>query len=184
MTALKATQEFIEQWINNENTTPIVSHNTLPNNRKSPAIIQADSKHNFFPSAINDAIDVVEKLPFEVARYREGAEIAFQHLWYLYDLQSNRTFQGYGSVESLASISTGASARTLASISSQIAECSFYYAEGGGELIDDSNDPIQWLQEQALLSGLLQPLPTGDYVLSDYEGDDAISDGDSSVRVG
>jgi hypothetical protein len=183
MTALKATQEFIEQWFNNEDTTPIVSHNALPDNRKSLASIQAIFKHNFSPSTINDAIVVVEELQFEVTRHREGGDIAFQHLWYLYDLQGNRTLQGHASVESLASISTRGSVRTLASISSRIAECSFYYAEGDGELVDDSNDPIQWLKEQALRSDL-HPPPIGAHALSDYAGEDAISEDDSSVGVG
>ena len=138
--------------------------------------------HNF-SSAIDDAIRAVEQLRFEVKKCRKKAESAFQHLWYLYNVQSFRTLQGHESVESLASVSTRVSVRTLASISSRIAECSTHYAEGDGEPIDDSNDPIQWLQEQALQADL-HPPPISAHVLSDHEGEDAISEGDSSVRVG
>ena len=181
--ALETTQECIDKWFNSEDSPPIVHHNALPSNRKSLAFVQAVFKHNFSPSAIDDAIEAVEELQFEVTKYREEAEGAFQHLWYLYNVQTFRTIQGHASVESLASVSTRVSVRTLASISSRIAECSAHYAEGDGELIDDSNDPIQWLQEQALRADLHPPL-ISDHVLSDYEDGDAISEDDSSVRVG
>ncbi|SRR5258706_9275204 len=181
--ALETTQECIGQWVNNEDSAPIIPHNALPSNRKSLAFIQAVFKHNFSPSAIDDAIEAVEELQFEVTKYREEAESAFQHLWYLYNVQSFRNLQGHASVESLASVSTGVSVRTLASISSRIAECSGHYAEDDGELVDDSNDPIQWLQEQALRADL-HPPPISSHVLSDYEGEDAISEDDSSVRLG
>ena len=52
-----------------------------------------------------------------------------------------------------------------------------------GELIDDSNDPIQWPQERALQADL-HPWPISAHPLSDYEGDDAVSEDNSSVRVG
>ncbi len=179
--ALETTQECIEQWVNNEDSAPIVPHNALPSNRKSLAFIQAVFKHNFSPSAIDDAIEAVEELQFEVTKYREETESAFQHLWYLYNVQSFRNLQGHASVESLASVSTRVSVRTLVSISSRIAECSARYAEDDGGLIDDSNDPIQWLQEQALRADL-RPPPISSHVLSDHEGEDAISEDDSSVR--
>jgi len=181
--ALEATQEWIEQWVDNDDSAPIVPHNVLPSNRRSFVFIQAVFKHNFSPSAISDAIDAVEELQFEVTRHREETESAFQHLWYLYNVQSFRTIQGHASVESLASVSTRVSVRTLASISSRIAECSAVYAEDDGELMDDSNDPIQWLQEQALPADL-RPPPISVHVLSDDEGEDATSEDDSSVRVG
>jgi hypothetical protein len=174
--ALGATQEWIEQWFDNEDSVPIVPHNALPSNRISLAFIQAVFKQNFSP-AFSDAIDAAEDLQFQVTEYREKTESAFQHLWYLYNVQSFRTIQGHASVESLASVST------LASIASRIAECSALYAEDDGELIDDSNDPIRWLQEQALRAEL-RPPAIGAHVLSDYEGEDATSEDDSSVRVG
>ena len=180
--ALGTTQECIEKWFNNEDSAPIVSHNALPSNRKSLAFVQAVFKHNLSPSAIDDAIEAVEELQFEVTKYREEAESAFQHLWYLYNMQTFRTIQGHASVESLASVSTRVSVRTLASISSRIAEYSVRSVEDDGELIDDPNDPIQWLQEQALRADL-HPPPINARVLSDYEGEDAISEDDSSVRV-
>jgi len=190
---LEATQEWIEQWIDNEDSAPIVPHNALPSNRRSIKFIQAVFKHNFSPSAISDAIDAVEELQFEVTRHREEAESAFQHLWHLYSVQSFRTIQRHASVESLASVSTRVSVRTLASvsthvsvrtlasISNRIAEC--LYAEDDGELMDDSNDPIQWLHEQALRADL-RPPPINAHVLPDGEGEDATSEDDSSVRVG
>ena len=170
--ALETTQECIDKWFNSEDSVPIVHHNALPSNRKSIAFIQAVFKHNFSPSAIDDAIEAVEDLQFEVTKYREEAESAFQHLWYLYDVQRFRTIQGHESVDTLASVATRSSVRTLASISSRIAECSTHYAEDGGGLIDDSNDPIQWLYEQALRTDLHPPSISAQ-VLSDYEGEDA-----------
>jgi len=180
---LEATQEWIEQWFNNEDSAPTVPHNALPSNRRSIKFIQAVFRHNFSPSAISDAIDAVEELQFEVKRHRKETESAFQHLWNLYIVQSFRTIQGNASVESLASVSTHVSVRTLASISSRIAECSALYAEDDGELMDDSNDPIQWLQDQALQADL-RPPPVSAHVLSDDEGEDTTSEDDSSVRVG
>jgi len=191
--ALEATQEWIEQWVDNEDSAPIGPHNALPSNRRSIKFIQAVFKQNFSPSVISDAIDAVEELQFEVTRHREETESAFQHLWYLYNVQSFRTIQGHASVESLASVSTRfsvrtlasvstrVSVRTLASISNRIAEC--LYAEDGGELMDDSSDPIQWLQEQALRADI-HPRPISAHVLPDDEGEDATSEDDSSVRVG
>ena len=178
--ALEATQEWIEQWFNNEDSAPIVPHNALPSNRRSIKFIQAVFKHNFSPSAISDAIDAIEELQFEVKRHRKETESAFQHLWYLYSVQSFRTIQGNASVESLASVSTR---RSVASVSSQIAEILALYAEDDGGLMDDSNDPIQWLQEQALQADL-RPPPVSAHVLSDDEGEGATSEGDLSVRVG
>jgi len=177
--ALEATQEWIEQWFNNEDSAPIALNNALPSNRRSIVFIQTVFKHNFSPSAISDAIDAVEDLQFEVTRHREETESAFQHLWYLYSVHSFRTIQGNASVESLASVSTRVS---VASVSSQIAEILALYAEDDGELMEDSNDPIQWLQEQALQADRL-PLPISAHVLSDDEGEDATSEDDSSVRV-
>ena len=139
--------------------------------------------HNPSPSAIDDAIEAVDELQFEVAKCREGAESAFQHLWYLYDVQRFRTLQGHASVESLASVSTRGSIRTLESISSRIVDRSARSAEDNGELIDNSKDPIQWLQEQALQADL-HPPPISAHMLSDYEGEDGIPEDDSSVRVG
>ena len=180
--ALETTQECIEEWFSNEDSAPIVPHNALPSNRKSLEFIQAVFKHNF-SSAIDDAIDAVEELQYKVRKCRKEAESAFQHLWYLYDVQRFRTLQGHESVESLASVSTRGSVRTLESISSRIAECSARSAEDGGEPIDNSNDPIQWLQEQALQADLHSP-PISTHVLPNYESEDAISEEDSSVRVG
>ena len=177
---LEATQEWIEQWFNNEDSAPIVHHNALPSNRRSFVFIQAVFKHNFSQSVISDAIDAVDELQFEVTRHREETESAFQHLWRLYTMRSFRTIPGNASVESLASVSTRSS---VASISSQIAECFALYAEDDGELVDGANDPIQWLQEQALRADRL-PLPISTHVLSDDEGEDATSEDDSSVRVG
>ena len=176
--ALENTQECIEQWVNNANSAPTIPHNALPSNRKSLVFIQAVFKHNVSPSAIDDAVDAVEELQFEVTKYREKAEIAFQHLWVLYNVQNFRTLQGHASVESLASVSTRVSVRTVESISSRIAECSAHYMEDDGEL-----DPIQWLHEQASQADL-HPPPISSQVLSDYEGEDAISEDDWSVRVG
>ena len=181
--ALEATREWIEQWVNNEESAPVVPHNALPINRKSFVFIQAVFKHNLSPSVISDAIDAVEELQFEVTKYREETESAFQHLWYLYNVQSFRTIQGRASVESLASVSTRVSVRTLAPIASQIAESLDHYAEDDGELVDDSNDPIQWLREQALRANLRPPSISA-HVVSDYESEDAISEGHSIVRVG
>ena len=181
--ALETTQKCIEQWFNNEDSAPTIPHNALPSNRKSLAFIQAVFKHNFSSLAVDDAIEAVEELRSEVTQYREEAESAFQHLWYLYNVQSFRNLQGHASVESLASVSTRVSVRTLASISSRIAECSAYYAEDDGELIDDSNDPIQWLEEQALRADL-HPPPISSHVLSGHECEDAISEDDWIVRVG
>jgi hypothetical protein len=181
--ALKSTQEWIEQWVNNEDSVLIVPHNALPSNRRSLLFIQAVFKHNFSPSAISDAIDATEELQFEVAKFREKTENAFQHLWYLYNMQSFSTIQGHASAESVASVSTRVSVRSLSSFTSKIAEYSALYDEDDGELIDDSNGPIQWLQEQALRADL-RPSPTNAHVLSEYEGEDATSEDDSSVRVG
>ena len=181
--ALETTQKCIEQWFNNEDSAPTIPHNALPSNRKSLAFIQAVFKHNFSTSAIGDAIEAVEELRSEVTQYREEAESAFQLLWYLYNVQSLRNRQGHASVESLASVSTRASVLTLASISSRIAECSAHCAEDDGEFIDDSNDPIQWLEEQALRADL-RPPSINFHVPSGYEGEDAISKDDWSVRVG
>ena len=181
--ALETTYECINEWFNSEDSAPIVPRNALPSNQKSLAFIQVVFKHNFSSSAIHDAIEAVEQLQFEVKKCRMGAESAFQHLWYLYDVQRFRTLQGHESVESLASIATRGSLRTLASISSQIAECSAHYAEDDRGLIDDSNDPIQWLQEQALRADL-HPPPISVHMLADYEGEDAISEDDSNVGVG
>ena len=180
--ALETTQECIEQWVNSEDSAPIIPHNALPSNRKSLEFIQAVFKHNFSPSAINDAIEAVEELQFEVTKYPEETESAFQHLWYLYNVQSFRNL-GHMSVESLVSNTTRMSIQTLASISSRIAECSANDAEDVGELIDGANDPIQWLQEQALRADL-HPPPISSHVPPEYEGEDAISVSDSSIRVG
>ena len=176
--ALETTQDCIEQWVNNENSAPIVPHNALPSKRKSLEFIQAVFKHNVSPAAIDDAIEAVEELQFEVTKYREKAEIAFQHLWHLYSVQNFRALQGHASVESFASVSTRVSVQTVESISNRIAECSAHCAEGDGEL-----DPIQWLHEQASQADLHSP-PISSQVLSGYEGQDAISEDDWSVRVG
>ena len=122
--------------------------------------------------------DLTEELQFEVTKYREKAEIAFQHLWVLYNVQNFRALQGHASVESFASVSTRLSVRTVDSISSRIAECSAHCTEDDGEL-----DPIRWLHEQASQANL-HPPPISSQVLSDYEGEDAISEDDWSVRVG
>ena len=87
------------------------------------------------------------------------------------------------SVRTFASVSTRVSVRTLASISSRIAESSAHCDEDDGELIDDSNDPIQWLEEQALRADL-HPPRISSQDLSDYGGEDAISEDDWNVRVG
>ena len=181
--ALEATREWIEQYLNNEESAPVVLHNTLPSNRKSLVFIQAVFKHNLSSSTISDAIEAVEELQFEVTKYREETESAFQHLWYLYNVQSFRTIQGHASVESLASVSTRVSVRTLASISSRIAECSAHYVEDDGGLIGDSNDPIWWLEEQASRADQSPPLISA-HVLSDHGDEDTASEDDSIVRVG
>ena len=98
-------------------------------------------------------------------------------------MQRFRALQGHASVESLASVSTHGSIGTLESISSRIAECSAHSVEDDEELIDDSNDPIQWLQEQALRADL-HPPPISADMLTGCEGEDAISDDDLSVCVG
>ena len=181
--ALETTQECIEKWFNSENSAPIVSDNALPSNRQLRTFIQAVSNHNCSPLAIDDAIEAAEELQFEVTRCREDAEGAFQHLLYLYNMQCLGTLRGHESDESLASVSTRGSVRTLEPMSGRIAECPARSVEDDGELIDDSNDPIQGLQEQALRADL-HPRPVSARVLSDYEGKDAISEDDSSVRVG
>ena len=178
-TVLQTTRDFIGQWFTNQETAPIDPHNALPNNRKSLAFIQAVFKHNLTPSTINDAIDAVEELQYEVTKYREEAENAFRHLWYLYGIQSFRRLPGHDSVESLGSVS---SVRTLESITTHIIECSSHYNEDDGEPIDESNDPVQWLKEQAFRTDL-QPPPASVHVLSDHESEGTASDGDSSVRI-
>ena len=156
--ALETTQECIEKWFNSEDSAPIVLHNALPSNRKSLAFVQAVFKHNSSPLTIDDVIEAVEELQFEVAKYRAEAESAFQHLWCLYNVQSSRIHQRHESVKSLASI------------------------ENNGELISNSNDPTPRLQEQALRANRHPPAVSA-HVLSDYEGEDAISEDDSSVPV-
>ena len=181
--ALEATREWIGQWANNEGSTLTVPHNALPSNRKSLVFIQAAFKHNSSLSAISDAIDAAKELQFEVIKYREETESAFQHLWYLYNVQNFRTIQGHASIENLAAVWTGIGIRTLAPIASRITECSPHYTENDGELIDGSNDPVQWLQEQALRADLRPPSISA-HVVSDYESEDATSEDDSRVRVG
>ena len=176
--ALETTQACIEQWVNDENSAPIDPHNALPSNRKSLEFIQAVFKHDVSQSAIDDAIEAVEELQSEVAKYRENAEIAFQHLLVLYNVQNFRALQGHANVESLPSVSTRVSVRTVESISNRISECSAQYMEGDGEL-----DPIQWLLEQASQANL-HSSPISSQVLSIYEGEDAISEDGRSVRVG
>jgi len=178
-TVLETTREFIRQWFTNEEAAPINSHDALPNNRKSLAFIQAVFKHSLSPSTINDAIDAVEELQFEVTRYRKGTESAFRHLWYLYIIQGFRRVQGRGSVESFASVS---SIRTLESITTRIIECSAHYNEGNGEPVDESNDPVRWLKEQAVRADL-EPPPASVHVLSDHGGEDVAPDSDSSVSI-
>ena len=181
--ALEATQDWIGQWANNEGSTLTVPHNALPSNRKSLLFIQAAFEHNSSLSAISDAIDASKELQFEVIKYREETESAFQRLWYLYNVQNFCAIQGHANIESLASVSTGIGVRTLAPITSRIAECSARYTENDGELIDNSNDPIQWLQEQALRADLRPPSISA-HVVSDYESEDTTSEDDSIVRVG
>ena len=143
---LQTTREFIGQCFTNEEAAPIDSHNALPNNRKSLAFIQAVFKHNLSPSTINDAIDDVEDLQYEVTRHREQAESAFRHLWRFYCIQNFHMPSWRDSVESLASVS---SVRTLESITTRIIECSSLYIESGEEPVDESHGPVQWLKEQA-----------------------------------
>ena len=180
--ALETTQECIERWFNNEDSAPIVPHNALPGNRQSLGFIQAVFKHNF-SSAIDDAIKAVEELRFEVKKCRKKAESAFKNLWYLYDLLRFRNLQGHERVENPATVATCGSVRTLESISNQIAGCSASSAEDGGEFIDDSNDTVQRLREQALRADL-HPPPISAHVLSNYRGEGAISEDGLSVRVG
>ena len=175
--ALETTRGCIEKWFNSEDSAPIDPHNTLPSNRQSLVFIQAVFKHNFLSSAIDDAIEAVEDLQFEVTKCREEAERAFQHVWYLYDIQRFRTLQGHESVESLAPVSH---VSVLESISSRIAECSDRSVEDDEELIDGPNDTIQWLQEQALQADL-HPPPISAHMPSVYEEEE---EEDSSVRVG
>ena len=172
---LQTTREFIEQYFTNEEAAPIDSHTALPNNRKSLAFIQAVFKHNLSPSTIQDAIDAVDDLKYEVTRYRKEAESAFRHLWHLYIIQSIRVHPRRGSFESLASVS---SERTLECITTRIIG---NYMEGNGEPVDKSTDPVQWLNEQASLTDL--QLPATVHVLSDHEGEDAASDSDPSVSI-
>ena len=73
------------------------------------------------------------------------------------------------------------SAFGLASIASRIAESLDHYTEDDGDLINDSNDPMQWLHEQALRADIRPPIR--DHVL-DYESEDTTSEDDSKVRVG
>ena len=181
--ALETTQECIEKWFNSEDSAPIVSDNALPGNRQLLAFIHAVFNHNCSPLAIDDAIEAAEELQFEVTRCREDAESAFQHLLYFYNMQCLGTLRGHESDESLASVSTRGSVRTLEPMASRITECPARSVEDDGELIDDSNDPIQGLQEEALRADL-HPQPISAHVLSDYEGEDAIPEDDSSVRVG
>ena len=176
---LQTTREFIREWFTNEEVAPIDSHNALPNNRKSLAFIQAVFKHNLSTSTIQDAIDAVDDLQYEVTRYREEVESAFRHLWYLYDIQSFRKLPRRDSVESLASVS---SVRTLKFIATRIIEYSSHYIEGDREPVDESHDPVQWLKEQAFRTDL-QPPPVSVHAPSDYEGEDVASDSDSNVRI-
>ena len=176
---LQTTREFIGQCFINEEAAPIDSHNALPNNRKSLAFIQAVFKHNLSPSTINDAIYDIEDLQFEVKSHRKGAESAFQHLWWLYCIHNSHMPSRRDSVESLASIS---SVRTLETITTRIIECSSLYIEGGGEPVDESHDPVQWLKEQACRTDL-QPPPASVHALSGYEGEDVASDSDSNVSI-
>jgi len=143
-------------------------------------------KHNFTPSMINDAVDAVEEFQYEVTKSHEEAESSFQHLWYLYTIQSFCTLRGHDSAESLVSISSRAS---IASISGRIAEVSAYYTENDGKPVDESIDPVQWLEEQALQADLHPPpanacvvVPQGEEN-SDHEGEVAASDGNSSVSI-
>ena len=178
-TVLQTTREFIRQCFTDEDAAPIDSHNALPNNRKSLAFIQAVFKHNLSPSTINDAIDDVEDLQYEVTRHREEAESAFRHLWRLYCIQNFHMPSWRDSVESLASVS---SVRTLESITTRIISCSPHYIEDDEEPSDEPNDPVQWLKEQACRTDL-QPPPASVHGLSDYGGEDAASDGDSIVSI-
>ena len=57
--------------------------------------------------------------------------------------------------------------------------CHFCYIERDGEPVDKSNDPVQWLKEQAFRTDL-QPPPTS---VHDYEYEDAGSDDDSVVSI-
>ena len=178
-TVLQTTREFIRQWFTSEEAAPINSHRALPNNRKSLAFIQAVFKHNLSPSTIHDAIDAVEELQYDVTRYREEAESAFRHLWYLYSIQSFRKLPGRGSVESLASVS---SIRTLESITTRIIACSSLYIDADGEPVDESRDPVQWLKEQAFRTDL-QPPSASLHALSDREDKYVASDNDSTVSI-
>jgi len=185
-TALEVTQECIDQWLNIEEAASIEPLNVLPTNRKSLAFIQLVFKHKFTPSTINHAIDAVEEFQFEVTKYHDEAESSFQHLWYLYTIQNFCTLRGHDSAESLVSLSSRAS---VASISGRIAEVSAYYTENGGKPVDESIDPVQWLEEQALQADL-HPPPANARVLlrqgegnSTREGEVAASNGDSSVSI-
>ena len=178
-TVLQTTREFIREWFTNEEAAPIGSNSALPNNRKSLAFIQAVFKHSLSPSTVHDAIDAVEELQYDVIRYREEAESAFRLLWYLYSIQGFRKLPRRDSVESLASVS---SIRTLESIATRIIECSSLYIDGDGEPVDEAHDPVQWLKEQACRTDL-QPPPASVHTLSDYEGEDVASDSDSNVSI-
>ena len=177
--ALETTKECIDKWFNNEDSAPIDPHNALSSNRKSFALIQAVFEHNSSQSAIDDAVKDVEGLRFEVTKCRGEAESAFRHIWYLYDydVQSCCTPQGHESVENLASVSTRVNVRTLELISSRIAECPGRSVEDHG----DSNDPIQWLQEQVSQTDFHHP-PISTQVLLAHDGEDTTPGDGSRVR--
>ena len=184
---LQTTREFIEQCFTNEEAAPIDSHNALPKNRKSLAFIQTLLKHNLSPSTISDAIDAVEDLLCDVTWYREEAESAFRHLWRLYCIQSFRrplrrdSSESFASVarsfrkplrrDSIESFASVSSIRTLESIATRIVACSSHYVDADAEPVDESQDPVQWLKEQAFRTDL-QPPPASVHALSDYEGED------------
>jgi hypothetical protein len=78
----------------------------LPRDRRSLAFVQAVFRHNFSPSNIEDAVIALKDFQFEVESCQQTTELAFQHVWRVYDIVKSRALQRRSSVSTVSSIST------------------------------------------------------------------------------
>jgi len=76
-----------------------------PQDRRSLAFVLDVFKRNLSPSYKEDAITALKDFQFEVESCQQTTELAFQHVWRVYDIVKSRTLQGRTSVSTIPRIS-------------------------------------------------------------------------------
>ena len=90
--SLESTRSLLDERMG-QGELEYTEFDSLPQERRSLAFVQAVFKHTFSPSDIGDAIAALKDFQFGVESCQQTTDIASRQFWRLYDIVKNRTLQ-------------------------------------------------------------------------------------------